>query len=662
MMKSFKLTDLEKRSLIQQNEIKNIVEYDWKNLNVIRLNPTKPISAGDTNIEFQLDTSRLANNFPLNRIRMNAKIKVTATAAASKYYQKVQYAPDTNGYLLIKGTDNNAFYQPYLMSPSNGGLDAFVLNKAFSNIKIKNGANDLRDDKRSFSKIDLLGRFMSPEKCEKWGIYPDYEKGSYNDKISSSLEILPIKNVDAIATTLDPLFVNKTAPRYLEENIFWKRNTNGQYINTVSNKFTRPGQPQLDAVTPVVAVTGSYLRSGNALEHIYKINPQSGEKEYYYMCFPNGTYEGPTGISQEIVYDVDEDLISDITITRYSRDELFRGLPSSLLSFSFNVSPLINQLYKTSNQNIGNISVSIESMSLDFFTYNYGLLGIQPTTYYVPFYQEQDVSQKIQVSTTGSVSNIVPQTIKFNKMPTYVMVYVEENLASNQNNSMNLNTIPIEEMRLTIDNDQGAALYGLNQVELEEMSVNNFGNYFANFEAMYRTKSWFTPIESTYQSIIAGSTASSPINLTPAEMMKLTNAFIEPSKPFISGVYLLKIGHDIRIDPMMMPSLNRPTSFTFTLKVGQQWAKYATANSATFHCVAFNPSYYIMNPQTGLLATKDISYTEDEMLGFVTSTNSQLTEVQKQPNNQVYDTKHPQMMLGSGWYAGLSQSMRNGRI
>ncbi len=664
MLKSFKLTDVEKIALVQQNEIKNVVEYDWKNLNMIRLNPTKTLSPGDTNINFQLDTSRLANNYPINRIRMNAKIKVTAKVATNKRYQPPVWGPDTQNYLLTKGANNNSFYNPYLMSPSNGALDAFVLNKMFSNVKIKNGANDLKDDKRSFSKIDMLGRFLHPEKCEKWGIYPDYQKGSYDDKICSTLELVPFKSPTGVNfQSEEPTFAYKTEPQYLNENIFWKRNTNGQYINVLSNNFTYPGYlGNTTAVNPNSANIFS-VGSPNYYQEVYKINPQSGDKEYYYQVFPDPAFINVDNISQTIVFDVSEDLISDITTTRYSKNEEFRPLPSSLLSFDFNVSALRNQLYKTANLNIGSITVDIESMSLDIFTFNFGLLSIQPSTYYVPFYQENDVRETLTtVSTTSSTSQITPQTIKFNKMPTYIMIYVEENIASGQNNQINLNTIPIENMTLTIDNDQGASLYGLNKRELEEMSVNNFGNNFANFEAFYRTNSWLSPVEPLIRDILSTTSNNGSLEMTSQEISALKQRYVAPSLPYISGVYLLKIGHDIRIDPMMMPSLSRPTSFNFNITVGKQFAKNATPNNATFHCIAFQPSYYIMNPQTGLLSTKDLSYTEDELLGFISMTNNELKNTEKIPNKQVYNSEHPIMLLGSGWFSNLNSTLKNNRI
>jgi len=660
-MKSFNLSDIQKKSLKQQNEIKNVVEYDWKNLNVIRLKPSKTYSVGDSDIQFQLDTTRLANNYPLNRIKMNARIRVTCTAAAGRQFDTPGYDLAT-GFMIVKNA--NTFYQPYLMSPSNGALDAFFLNKAFSNVSVKNGANDMREDKRNFAKIDLLGRFMSEDKLSKWGIYPDYEKGSYDEKYSASFEHLPFySGSGTLATDRFPVYSIGSTTSDLDKNIFWKRNTNNQYIKQVSNKVKTSAGAFLNTITPPEAQLPLKLglNHNSSLPQIYKINPQIGDgsKEYYYGCFPDGTFKAVNGVSQQVEFDIEEDLITDFTTTRYNKYEEFRALPSSLLNFNFTISSLIDQLYKTSNVNIGTVKVEILDPTLDFFTFNYGLLSIQPKQYYVPYYQENQVSEQIVVSPT-TTSNPPLQTLKFNKTPTYILLYCEENIATGQNRATNLNTLAIDSLKLTIDNDQGTALYGLNKTELEEMTLNNMGNEFANFEAMHRTNKWASPNEPFYKFMIdAFAPGSQIITMSSQQWATYLSTYVTPTRSYIEGVYLLKIGKDIRIDSRMMAGLARPTSFTFDITVDKQWAKNAIPGTATFKAVAFTPSYYIMDPQNGLLTTKDITYTEDELLAFITNTNREVAEKENMENKQVYDTNHPQMMLGSGWFGGLNAMLKH---
>lgn len=663
-MKSFRLTDIQKKAVIQQNEIKNIVDYDWKNLNMIRLNPTRTISEGDTNIEFQLDQARLANNFPINRVRMNAKIKVRAVS--DKSFTPPAYMT-AYPFMLNGITPSSEFITPYLISPSNGALDSLFLNKVFSNIKIKNGANELREDKRTFEKIDLLTRFMDPEKLEKWGIYPDLQKGAYTDKLNGFLDGIPLQSIDPsllagpLPAGLDPtvFFSHGNLPDELEKNIFWKRNTNNQYINIVNNQVSSSitGGVLEDAVKPVFPalpddVDGT-VTVNMPYPNIFKVNPSSGDKEYYYQVFPEN-FNGGTNFAQEVTFDITEDLISDILTTRYSRKEEFRPLPSSLLSFNFNLSPLKNQLYKTSNPAITDISIEIVDMTLDFFTFNFGLLSIQPSTYYVPYYQEISVNQKIDLSQSNIPSL---NTLKYNKMPTYIMFYVSEPLNQNQNQSMNLNTIPIENVKLQIDNDQGTSLFGLNKKELEEMTVNNLGSFCENFDAMYRTPKFYNSLsyniayQGLYNLGFPGAGAQVPAILQ--------GNYVSPSEKLISGVYLLKIGRDIRIDPLQMASLNMQTSFNFNITLGSKFSQNNTTENATFNCIAFNPAYYIMNPETGLLTSKDISYTQDELLQGITETNQIVKQIATNPNSQQYTTESPQMMLGSGWFGGLNDTMRS---
>jgi len=407
---------------------------------------------------------------------------------------------------------------------------------------------------------------------------------------------------------------------------------------------------------------------GSPYSNIYKFTPKTGAKQHYYKVFPGNSatptasiYVNQTGIQQKVEYEVQEDLFGDLFTTIYNRNENYDSLPSSLLTFDFSISPNLSSLFKTSNPNIGDVKVTIKSMELTFYTYNFGLLSIQPSTYYVPFYSEVTQNQKVNL-TNSIIKDLNP--IKLNKQPSYVLFYFSENIQGtiNKNVSTALNTLKITDLTLKIDNDQGAALYGLNERQLKEMTLRNFGEFARNQEALFRRQKWIGSNVLEAFGLNNGNTpaSKSPGDMTYKIMMKFFDSYVAGSLPLLDGVYLLKVGTDIRIDTLQIPSLNKPTVYQFTPTINNQnFNSYAEDGVATFNFTAFYPSYYVMNSETGLISTKDIAYGEDDMLKLIANSTQNIRAIQGQPNRQEYTTQSPNMLLGSGWFGGLNAGMKN---
>ncbi|RTL06738.1 hypothetical protein EKK58_04350 [Candidatus Dependentiae bacterium] len=708
---------MERKTLMQQNEVQQISEYGWKNLNILRLKPSKEYSVGDTEIQFQLDSSLLASNVPINRIQMEIDYEVTVTSlpadgdytgglsgipvyGGSQITSSGSACPWTkypivfpantsyNSAFVAGANTNNKTFAPYLTSPSNGGLDYLVGNKSFSNVKIKSGANEIRDDKRTPEKMDIMARLLSDEKLIKEGIYPDYIKGSILDKAGGDVELLNLVQLPPLddaawatnATYDGELSYGQTYARgcspqeTMNKNLFWKRNTNGQYIEYGRTYFRKPtvnGSVFVEGVDPDDdTLTNPYA----PIRFIYKRTPKLNEdgNEYWYQVIPNATYFEQQ-IQQKTEMKVFEDLMSDILMTRYNRNENYRPLPSSQLNFTFSISPLLKNLYKTSNLNIQSVEVVIKSMHLNVFTFNYGYLNIEPTTYYIPYYQEKSDVQPVTLilddnndpepTTTAEL-----QTLKYNKMPSYVLLYASENFNNGVLGSQhqNLNSIEMQRIRLTLNNDHGSALYSMTIKELKDATVKNFGKDFSNFYNIFRSNEG-NLCEGVWEAVEAWSINDFPYQpsasvtnwyMNPNIWNQLTSRMAQtPAQSIMDGVYLLKIGEDIRIDPTLCPSMNTPISMTWDIDFGTNF--YAdTSLTINFNSVALFPAYYIMNPQQGLIKQQDLSISMDEFWMMVKNTNTEIEE-SKTKQNVYFNTEYPNMMFGSGWFSNIISGVKS---
>ena len=127
------------------------------------------------------------------------------------------------------------------------------------------------------------------------------------------------------------------------------------------------------------------------------------------------------------------------------------------------------------------------------------------------------------------------------------------------------------------------------------------------------------------------------------------------TKPYLDGMYLLKIGKDIRISPQMMSGLNVPTNFTFKISFSNQFNRFSGSTTCQFTTVAFFPAFYQISPTEGLLRTQNITVSEKEMLEMVNVTNDDIG-TGKFPNNVKYTHEYP-LMVGSGWFGALTRAV-----
>jgi hypothetical protein len=129
-------------------------------------------------------------------------------------------------------------------------------------------------------------------------------------------------------------------------------------------------------------------------------------------------------------------------------------------------------------------------------------------------------------------------------------------------------------------------------------------------------------------------------------------------KPYLSGVYLLKIGKDIRINPQMMSGLNIPTNFTFKVNFSNAYNPLiglGTSHVCQFTTIAFFPSFYQISPTEGLLRNQNITVSEKDMLEMINNTNQHISEGSF-PNRVEFNHKEP-LMIGSGWFGSLMSAI-----
>ena len=684
-MSTFKLNALQHKSIMQSGQIGKVSEYSLRNQNVLRIPPTKSYTPGDSSIEFQIDNAHFARNMSMNNIELEVEYEVitsTQLRSAGPY----SYADGTGGNAWITpnliAPDVFSRFSPYLVSPSNSALDSFIVNKSFSNIKITNGASDLLEDARTPENIDIMTCLMSQKRMEEWGIYPDFLKGKYTDKSGGDMELKRLSFApDNESLSWNNIYAKGCSPKEtLNENIFWLRNKNGHYINETQNTQFRLSSTNqwTDGRRPYESsYPAANLYATNTEDPINYINYEQPRQRlamggngnngltYPYLCFPTpvgneNVFYTTQGVQQKNNYRVFEDLMGDIFATKYQDNADYRPLPSSQLKFVFTILPQaqLNALFKTSNTTISNVSVVIKSMKLNIRTFDWGLLNLAPSTYYVPFYKSKRDDQLLLLNPyvapgPPSPTEVKIQTLKYNVIPEYLLFYASESIQTNKNQNQNLNLTRISTLKLAIDNDLGTALFNLSEKELKEMTAKNLGRNLENIHGLFKK-----------QALLCGGVTEALYEYAAAETYQnmgrnvfgkfVTEGLHMADQPFLT-LYLLKIGEDIRIDNSVIPCLNRPTNFNFTLTFETPYsvdANPGTQRLTNFTCIAFAPSYYIMNPDAGLIKAQEISISEEEFYQMTRNTNDKINELQIEPSNQVSYTSHnPNLMLGSGWFS-----------
>ena len=226
-MSAFMLNETMQHALRSVNSLDEVKQYGLKGLNMVTVRPDNSINSSDSQFVFTLDSSKLSGNIPINRIEMEATLKVTANGAIGITAQG--YGGTAPFGINAVKTD-----RPYLMSASNGGLDSFVLNKMWSNVTLSDKQVQFVQESRDLMKVELLSRFFEEENLKQSGIYLEDTYGSFTQKMGGQAEMLSV--VDPTAAKQE--FLRGCGiDSILDRNRFWKQNTNTQYINVISNSF-----------------------------------------------------------------------------------------------------------------------------------------------------------------------------------------------------------------------------------------------------------------------------------------------------------------------------------------------------------------------------------------------------------------------------------------
>lgn len=627
---TFQLSEMEQRTLQSMNSISQVHEYGLRNMNVARIRPDGTLSPNDQTITFTLDSSNLAGNIPLNRIEAEVDFKVTVTGNLTPAAITYNATP-TDGWI----TSPLANAHGYLMSLSNGAMDSLCVNKAFSSIEISNGQVSLAKDSRDSQRIEILSRMLSQENLREAGVYPENYYGTMDNKEGGQYELIPLRNYIGAplmwARGCDP---DKT----VQENLFYKRNTNGQYIVSASDStfLTSAGAPIASAANPF---PWDVVASGNPVGKVYE-------------WVTNGTFSGAT---QTRTFKVREELLHDILASKYQVRPMYNGLPTSQLVFTFTVSSLLDSLYKTSSTKITNVQVQITDMKLNVLTYNHGLLAIEPKTYFVPFYSEKSDNQAVVLRDNAATTNITLNTLRYNSMPEYVVFWCSEPsrvTGTNLNKQLPLTTNKITDIQLSIDNDIGGALYSMTIDELKHRTLTNLDWDSANVESLFR--SHINMCQGIGANAASFEAARGWGDLNGLELAQRSNN----GRAYLEGLYVLKIGKDIRIPANMNAGVHEKVSFTWKINFSQTSNPYVQASNNQVQCqvytIAYFPAYYKFSHTEGLLRADTILMSTNEFDEMVKRTNSMIRSSQNSRENKQYYSHDQPMLMGSGFYGGLN--------
>jgi hypothetical protein len=660
MAKNFRLTDIEKQALQSMTDISQIHEYGLKNLNIVRLTPNIKYTVGDSEINFLLSAGKMAGNIPLNRVQCVTDFEVVCRGFGDSGLDQLTTGDDrVNSFGEVFDSQGT----PYLFSMTNSGLDSLVTNKAFSNVTISLGANQLQKETRTAERIDMLSRLLSQENLRSAGVYNECNIGTYPSKAGGNLELMALQDHNK---RVPPTFCFGCDIKDTVETIFWHRNSNDQYIKRVaySSTSTHPWYAEwsVDGLTwetgKVESTSGSnwvgelhQKKYGTEIQYVYEERPTHGPD--WDISFVTTKY------SQRQTFRVYEDLLHDCFTTKYQSNTDYRGLPVPQMGITLNISPNINSLFKTSNPNITDITVVVKKMELNILTYSYGALDIIPRPYNIPYYTEKQDTQVLDI-----VANPRPviKPIQYNSMPTYVLLYNSEPIASGvkQNQNMNINVTRIKSVKLTINNDGGSALYTMTTDELRQRTLANLNDSECNVHALWRSQPNQCEGLETKWKFLVSSNPGAGIAAQGLEAEWVNRVMRGPDsyggKALLDGMYLLRIGRDIRINPQMMSSLNIPTIFNWDIEFSSIYATDVPVDPLTkFTTVAFNPAFYVVSPYEGLLKGQNITVSEEQMLEMVNSTNVEILSGDY-PNNVTYDHISP-LMVGSGWFGAMNKTL-----
>lgn len=620
------LNETMQHALRSVNSLDEVKQYGLKGLNMVTVRPDNSINSSDSQFIFTLDSSKLSGNIPLNRIEMEAQIRVTATGSIkANGSQGYQGAP-------LYGIGPAKEGRPYLMSASSGGLDSFVLNKMFSNVTLSDKQVQFVQESRDPQKIEILSRFFEQENLEQSGIYLEDTYGGFDLKAGGSTELLSI--VDP-ANARQEFLRGCDADSVLDRNRFWKQNTNNQYINLVdgSNKF----------------FNGTTLVADGALVEPYVSLNKDG-KAYF---FSSGT-----ATSQVQDFIVKEDLCHDILVTKYQKKPIHAGIPTTDMVFTFTKSTLIDTLYKISDTSfITDIKVEIIDLKLKVLTFNYGLLSAIPVDrpYYIPFFSEQVNQETIILSGTFPTNDRQTQTRQYNSVPQYIAIWCQEPSSTSGTNSNLTNSITpakVTRLSLQIDNDVQTPLYNLSIEELKFRTLTNLADCDWNVNAMLRNM----PQETV------GSQAWFPTGTVPnfATLNQLVGrCAITADRSFLDGFFLLKLDKDIRLPANLCVGMDTKISFTWTPSFdtlsNEPYMNGAT--TAIFYTYAFFPSMYKVSAEKGLLKAQKLVIGSGEFEDMINNTNAMIRGP-SYSNSHSFNSQNP-ILIGSGFGQIWEQAQRH---
>ena len=608
---SFVLNDTMQHALRSVSRLDDVKEYGLKGLNVVTVKPDNSINLTDDKYYFTLDSSKLSGNIPINRVEINGKLRVSSTGPVST--TAVTY-------------DATAPYSPtapipapsYLMSASNGGLESMVLNKMFSNITLSDKQVQFIQESRTPEKIEIMSRLLEENNLKECGIYLDDTYGGNDQKMAGQFELFDVVNP---ASSLQVFPKGGNPDCIMEHNRFWKQNTNNQYIKVASNKFYNG--TTLVANAPVQA-------------------PQS-------FLNKNGTsYYRANGVATKQVqeFDVKEDLCHDILVTKYQKQPVHAGIPTTDLVFTFSKSTLIDSLYKTSNTSITDITVEIVSLELKVLTFNYGLLKIPVNKpYFVPFYSEQANQETVQLDSIETVTNYVTQTRQYNSVPQYISLYCQEPSSSsgiNQNLSSSFTPAKITDLKLQIDNDIQTPLWNASIDELKFRTLTNLADCGWNVKGLLEN---MPQNANGVQALVSALNNSDYVAVNNIQ----TRSAITALRSFLDGYFLLKVDKDIRLPANMCVGQDIKVSFTWTASFDAlSNAPYMNnATNCVFYTTAYFPSMYKVSAERGLLKAEKLVIRDSEFWALVEGTN-RMVEGSNLPNLQAYSSQNP-LLIGSGF-------------
>ena len=615
---SFLLGSIEQQALRSLKTLHQVNEYGLRGLNIIRIEADGVVNPNDAQLTFTIDSSKLAGNIMLNRVQCEVEFQVITTGAMNPGY-----------YAAGAGWNNNLGNVGYLQSPSNGAMDALCVNKAFSSLELSNKQVQLVQDSRTPEKIDVLSRLLSAKNLEESGVFLDNVYGSITEKAGGQWEL----NSFTDSATVSAEYARAcSAEDILERNLFWKRNTNDQYIKKKSNVF-KDNNGIVVAPAPL-PFPWTQFTDGSAFRYDWI------------------SASVPAGSSQTTVYTVKEDLLHDIFVSQYQENPVYMGFPTTDLVLTFTKSNVLNSLYKTSNASITGIEVKILSMKLNILTYNYGLIDVPIKDYYIPFYSETVHQQIIQLSTTtlSENENKIMQTRQYNSVPQYFIIYSQEPTSSSgthPNRQNSLKPTKINKLRLQIDNETDGPLFNMNMDEIRHRTLTNLYDDPQTVDAVFRHL-----VKTATNLATNVATFNATKNWTNGNLLSSRSAFAQ-NRSFLDGLVVLKCGKDIRLPSDVCVGQDRKISFTFTIDFDLVSNPSTPVDpgtnlaSCSFYQQAYFPSMYKFSPTQGLLKAERFVVSDGEFRNLVEATNNKVKN-SGHSNNVVFTSQHP-LMVGSAF-------------